>query len=346
MAREVTDKPRPTFLLSSERSGSNLLRSILNTHSTVSAPHPIETAYPWQNLAPPRTLSDGKVRKLIRDILINKRYSFHPLTVPLDPDRVFDRLDNDCEHPLLAIQSALYEEVCEVEESSVWSSKYPGLWDCLEEGFDWYDGLRIVYLVRDPRDVVLSFKRSNIDLYHPFLSAKRWQKEQALGLGLLASDGDAVHLIHYEDLLRNPEAEVRDLCEFIDVPFQESMLYYYETEDAQAASGSSELLENVGVPIQSDNYGKFRTQLPDEEVKLTERLTLDEMGEFGYDRVYSRSELENFEPLEESAYEDLDRELQRSARFRHWRNAPLEQVKRSLTKSYTAYMYLRYGVLT
>lgn len=336
---------RPTYLLSSERSGSNLLRSILNTHSEISAPHPIETAYPWQNLADPSSLSADRRRRLIRDVLVNKRYSYHPMTVPLDPERVADRVEADDNPSFLSVQSAIYREICRIEDTSMWSTKYPGLWDCLWDAFEYYDDLRIVYLVRDPRDVVLSFKTSNIDLYHPYFSAQRWQEEQAVGTRLLEEYQESVHLIRYEDLLQEPEREVEAVCEFLGIPFEEAMLYYYETEDAQTASESSELFENVGVPIKSDNYDKYLDRLPNEEVRLTEYFTQEELRSFGYEPSYSEEDLDSFDPDSANHYRKLDRSLGRSARIDHWREAPAEQVRRSLTKSFTAYLYLRYGVL-
>lgn len=343
-AGDASGPPRPTFLLSSERSGSNLVRSILNTHSDVSAPHPYETAYPMDDLPSPAELGPAKRARLVRDVIVNKRYSFHPLTVPLDPERVAGRVERG-EPTRLAIQRALYEESCEVEGTSLWSSKYPGLWRVLEEAFEYYDGLRVVYLVRDPRDVVLSFKNSNIEFYHPYFSANRWREEQERGLTLMEDRPGCVHLVRYEDLLQQPETEVAAICDFLRVPFEEAMLYYYETEDAKAASESSGLLENLQMPIKSDNYGKYRDALPEEEVLLTESIVREEMEQFGYEPEHGDEALDRFRLEEESVYESRDRELERRARIEHWRTAPREQVRRWLTTSFTAYMYLRYGVL-
>jgi len=340
------DPPRPVFLLSSERSGSNLVRSILNTHSDISAPHPFETAYPWQNTTPLWKLSKRKQRSLIRDILINKAFSYHPLTVPLRVDQIADRVlkTEDAEFP--DVQEALYADCTAIEETSVWVSKYPGLWDCLDELTAHYAEPKFIYLVRDPRDVVLSFKTSNIELYHPYYSSRRWRQEQERGRELIETLGQAVQLVKYEDLLQEPEDTVEALCEFIGVPYEEAMLYYYETEDAQATSQSSGLFDNLSVPIKQDNFGKFRDGLPDEEVRLTEKQTKTQMDFFGYDRVYDDDALDAFEFEDEEAYKEADRQLQRSAQWRYWRNRPSEQLRRQLTTSFTAYLYLRYGLLS
>lgn len=343
MGTDTQTQPAPVYLLSSERSGSNLLRSMLNTHTSISAPHPFETAYP-RDLDSPEDLSDRKRVKFVRDILINKAFSFHPLTVELDIDRIADSVNQVAEPQVETVQEAMYEECCAVQDTSYWVTKYPALWDLLPGAFDYFDTLRVIYLVRDPRDVVLSFKHSNIELYHPYFSAQRWNQEQRRGIELL-ENYDAIHLVRYRDLLDDPEGVVSDVCDFLGTDFEPEMLYFYETEDAKAASDSSALLENLAMPIQRDNYDKFHEQLPDEEVKLTEKLVGDRLEYFGFDPVYTGTELAEFSLADEVTYNQEDKRLAKQARRRHWRSNPNEQLRRQLTWSFTAYMYFRYGVL-
>ena len=341
---EVDDDVAPIFLLSTERSGSNLVRSILNTHSEISAPHPLETAYPWRKVRAPHEMTDRRARKLLRDVLVNKHYSFHPLETGVDlgaVNQIYRAIEDH--HSLFDVQRALYTVYARAEGSEAWASKYPALWDCLDEAFEHYDDLRIVYLVRDPRDVVLSFKRSNVGRYHPYFNAKRWVEEQRRGIELLEEHGDAVHLLRYKDLLQDPESVVRGICDGLDRPYEQEMLYYYETDEAQAASESAEVFENLTSPIMSDNYDKFHEQLPDNEVAITEKVVGDALEYFDYENTLGEDELAEFE-LDVDDYEAEDRRLTRRWRLRHWRDNPREQVRREATRSFAGYMILRYGV--
>ncbi|MDY7081698.1 MAG: sulfotransferase, partial [Halobacteria archaeon] len=233
---ESASEKQPIFLLSTERSGSNLVRSILNTHPDISAPHPLETAYPWKKVVSPHEMSERKARKILRDTVINKNYSFHPLEVTIDVDNLYERWTEQKQHSLLSIQNALYFESAEQEDNSAWVSKYPALWDCLDDIMEYYPNPKFVYLVRDARDVVLSFKRSNVGRYHPYYNAKRWQEEQERGIEFLGEHKDAVHVLQYKKLLQDPESVVKSMCESLDIEYDQRMLYYYETEEAKAAS--------------------------------------------------------------------------------------------------------------
>lgn len=332
------------FLLSTERSGSNLVRTILNTHSGIVGPHPLETAYPWRKTKPAGELSPAKRRRLIRDILISKQYSFHPLVEALDIDAVVDRLESTDLDSFLAVQQALYEEYAATVGTSHWVSKDPSMWDYLDEAFEHYEDLKIVYLVRDPRDVVLSFKNSNVGQYHPYFNAKRWQEEQEAGLNLLKERPDTIHRIRYEDLLQNPEEEAQALCSFLDLEYEPEMLYYYESEDARESSKSADVFENLSVPIKSDNYGKYLDRLPYEEIKITEHIAADEMEQHGYDLEHDRELLNEFEP-DEAAYTERNRDLKRAATLKYWRESPREQIDRYATRSFSYYMILKYGLL-
>lgn len=334
----------PIFLLSTERSGSNLVRSILGTHPDISAPHPLETAYPWGKVKPPHELNDKQAHHLIRDVLINKHYSFHPLETSVDVDRVFERYKASKQaHSLFDIQRAMYDEYASQEETTAWVTKYPALWECLDDAFDYYDDPKIIYNVRDARDVVLSFKHSNVSRYHPYFNAQRWQKEQAQGIKLLENHGAAVHQIRYKDLLQDPESVVRGMCDFLELEFDERMLYYYETDEAKAASESADVFENLTSPIMSDNYDKFHDQLPDEEICLTEKIAGEELEYFGYNLVHGAEELQQYD-LDINRYESEDRSLTRQAMIEDWRSSPREQIKRNTTRSFAGYMIFRYGV--
>ncbi|NIN99979.1 MAG: hypothetical protein GTO49_34440, partial [Anaerolineae bacterium] len=41
-------------------------------------------------------------------------------------------------------------------------------------------------------------------------------------------DADRYHLVRYENLVREPEKEMRRLCAFLDIPFEEQVLNPYE----------------------------------------------------------------------------------------------------------------------
>lgn len=98
---------------------------------------------------------------------------------------------------------------------------------------------KIVCLVRDPRDVCLSQKRKwkrrflggNIPIiesirawanYHPLVTTKIWV--QGIKKALRFNDGNQILIVKYEDLVTNPEFQLKKICSFCDIQFSTNML--------------------------------------------------------------------------------------------------------------------------
>lgn len=342
MSLDISNDVDAGFVVSTERSGSNLVRLLLNAHPDVSAPHPFETAFPDEEVF--EAIRGPSRKKIVRDVLIGKQYSHHPFNRPLDVDDVAARIGTPSQYPMLDVQRAIYETYATAEGSQRWMSKDPNIFEYAERAIDYYDDPRFVYLVRDARDVALSFKNSHVaGIHHPYYAVKRWKREQSVGMELLDRYPDHFHLLKYEELLRNPESVVEDVFSFLDLEYYPEVMYYYETDDAKSAAESASAFENVANPIQSDNYEKFREQLPDEEVLVVEKLASDPLKFFGYDLVHDESELET--EIDQAKFEAIEADITRRRKKEYWRENPKEQIQKQLLSGFKFYMDLRYAVL-
>jgi hypothetical protein len=110
----------------------------------------------------------------------------------------------------------------------------------LDEILSAFPEARVINMVRDPRDVLVSQKNKwkrrflgakSIPMrevirawanYHPYLIAKLWSG-CILQVSRFADDARVMSL-RFEDLLDSPEVTVRKLAEFIGVPFESEML--------------------------------------------------------------------------------------------------------------------------
>lgn len=98
----------------------------------------------------------------------------------------------------------------------------------LGRAFDAFPNLRIIHMLRDPRDVA----RSSIgmgwarDVYH---GAAHWIKtENEYHQQIARAHPDNVLVLRYEDLIKDPEAELSRICDFLKVPYTDAMMNYHE----------------------------------------------------------------------------------------------------------------------
>jgi len=272
----------PIYIIGTERSGSNLLRLVLNAHSRIAVPHPLHL----MRYFAPTEASRGDLRespifeRLVDEVLLLKRVHIHPWQTPTDRQRIVDEANP---RDAMGILGALYEQACKAEGKARWGCKSTFMVHHVDRALGRDPAARFVLLVRDPRDVAASSRRSVFSPFHPWLTARLWAEQQDIGLALLDEHGpDVVHMLRYEDLLDQPELCVRQICGFLDEDFEPGMLRFHEGREAQTSATLSESWQNTAKPVLSNNAGKYRKHLSTDEVRMVEAVCAPLMQRLGY----------------------------------------------------------------
>jgi hypothetical protein len=135
-----------------------------------------------------------------------------------------------------------------------------------------FPGSPVVFTMRDPRDTVLSIRRvfdtsvegaahiwrHAYDSYRPYAGR--------------------VHLLRYESLVREPEAEARRLCQVLGEPFDPRVLEFHRhVPDEFRRPGG----EKLAAPIDPGSVGQFRS-MPAAELRVIESICAEGMDAMGY----------------------------------------------------------------
>ena len=298
------------FMVGEQRSGSNLLRLILNESSSIAAPHPPHILQRFMPLLPVYgNLNQQKAfNRLIEDVC--KLVELNP--VPWDKVKLIRKeILNRCkEKSLIAIYGAIMDLYAEAHNANAWMCKSMQNIQWSDEINRYFDNPKYIYLYRDPRDVTLSFTKAVIGEKHPYFIAKQWNKLQKLCITQLIEHGkETIFPISYENLLADPEIIVKELCQFLDIKFSKKMLDFHTSREAERSAQSSSLWENLSQPIKSNNTKKFMNELTTEEIKIIESITGNVMDTLGYERaVVKKGEELAFtdEQIEEFAIENAE----------------------------------------
>ncbi len=137
-------------------------------------------------------------------------------------------------------------------------------------------GARFIHIVRDGRDVVTSRHRRAPDRY--WVSPQRWIRDVAAGRAL--ETHPRVVTVRYEDLVHDLEPELRRLCAFLDLPFDERMLGYPDTAQVPRSEGWVPRLR----PISESSVGRWRTAEHADAVEalLSDQSAVSLMRHYGY----------------------------------------------------------------
>ncbi|MFB6258280.1 MAG: sulfotransferase [Flavobacteriales bacterium] len=136
---------------------------------------------------------------------------------------------------------------------------------------------RFITIVRDPRDQALSVRRTwGKD---PLLAAERWKKDLD-ALQEASREAPSVHYkLRYEDLLEAPENTIKGLCEYLNIPFDRTMLGASSSEKF----GSGKNMEGVLEGNQRKYFEGFRP----ERIRRIEAICLPQLKEWGYPVHYA-----------------------------------------------------------
>ncbi|MEU4173829.1 sulfotransferase [Streptomyces sp. NPDC026589] len=264
----------PILIIGTERSGSNLLRLVLDAHTRIAVPHPPHFM---------RYLSgipyDGDVDAMVGDAMSLLGDHIHPWPHVIDRAAVSEAAGPS----LFGVVAAIYDQYRVAEGAARWGCKSTFMVEHVDEVLAQLPDARFLWLVRDPRDVAASAKRAVFGHCHPYRMALRWTAEQELARAALERWGPSVvHLVRYEDLVSAPDREIRAICDFIGEAFEPAMLAHHLGGNARVTASLSASWRTAGDPITTARIGAHRRGLSDRERRQVESVTARAMETLRY----------------------------------------------------------------
>ncbi len=257
------------FIIGVQRSGSTLLSVVLNNHSQV-----------YVNKKPLVPL----VASLYNDLKLD--YTAHEnTTIPRVNERFLDHMKNHRVlkryEPLLhdgSIKQNIHhicQEVAAQHQKQIYGDKCLSIADSLPQLAMIFPNARFIHLVRDGRAVAKSIRdRAYSDLY---ISMNEWKREIVRAKILREMlDEDKFMEIRYEDILRNPKDSFEGICDFLNIPFEPTML---EIAGAEATNTKNAYVKKH---IDTDNVEKWRKGLSKKEIYKLEHIAGDILKDLGY----------------------------------------------------------------
>lgn len=270
-------------MVGTQRSGSNLLRVMLDGIREIVAPHPPHILQRFLPLLPKYgDLSDlSNFHRLAADVC--ELVTVNP--VPWEGITIrTDEVLADCrQQTLFELFRVIYESAARQMGANYWlckSMKNMFYADGIES-----TGIRpyYVYLYRDGRDVALSFKKAIVGEKHMYALAQNWKKDQQAALQLKErTAADHFFMLNYETLIDRPEEVMQQLCGFLHVPYSDRVMDYYKSRESENTAVAGKMWSNVTKPIMKDNTKKYLRELSAEDIAIFESVAGDVLQELGY----------------------------------------------------------------
>jgi hypothetical protein len=266
----------PVFVLGVRRSGTTLLRVMLDCHSQLAVP---DESYFVPQLADRHRGQidiDAFVDDLRRLPTLREWY--------LSVGAVRSRLRPD--QPLGEAIAAVYETYAAARGKERWGDKTPMYMQHLPMLERLFPTALYVHLIRDGRDCALSFAQMPEGIVTRSWALPRdaagfacqWRAEVVAARQLGTRVGPRYLEVRYERLVAEPEETLRAVCAHIDLPFEPAMLDYAANVDV-TRQPHQQSLRRPPTPGLRD----WRADMDADDVRAFERVAGDLLAELGYE---------------------------------------------------------------
>lgn len=280
------------YILSMGRSGSTLLEFLLDAHPNINIPLESPFIIHLHTKYAKKTIWNKKDKlAFIKDLYTDYKFTtFWNINKENLEHEIINSSPNISFFELCRIITSNYISFYPKEEIKIQGSKNPlyALW--CKELFQLNKKGKFIHLVRNPMGVVASQKKLNNN-YAPYF-AFRWNLFQKKIEALKHKNLENFITINYEELIANPEIELKRISTFLKVDYHPEQLKFNEAvkKYQNKITNNNELekinvfeshLKNLVNPINtsySDSWAKTLTEKEIEEISFITHKTANNYG--------------------------------------------------------------------
>jgi len=266
----------PIFLVGSPRSGTSLLRQMMDRHPRLAIcdeTHFFRLMFLGRRAGAFGDLKDAANRKRLVDQYVALRPT---QKLGMDCAGLAERLYREAtSYP--AMFAAVLNYYAESQGKPRCGEKTPRHALVVDKLCEWFPDAVIVHILRDPRDSVASRIRMPFGSPSPIINARVWLKYNLAARWAINRPGYIE--VRYERLVAQPEEELTRICEFVGEKFSPSML-----ASEKAAVEHSSGRDRYRTPLTAGRMGQWRKELSERQVAQIEWVVGPHLESFGYAR--------------------------------------------------------------
>lgn len=268
------------YILSSERSGTNLLRSLLSNHPLYEGPIPIHFldvflhhAARYGDLREP-----GPMQALLQDAITLANHPYHDWQLEADAATLMAHYRP---RDLFDAFQALYHAWCQQQGKPGMICKDNNLFHHAFYIRAHDPSAKFIYLYRDVRAYCASWKGVPAMHKTAYQHARQWTAEQNACLNLIHVHGIDAVPVAYEALVRDTPAVIDRILAGVGVATDPAC---YQTAEGKndAAATRNEFWKNINKPVFDKGAAGYRSKLSADEIAMIETVAAPLMARLGY----------------------------------------------------------------
>jgi len=269
----------PLFLVGCPRSGTTLLKRILNAHSAVAiTPETHFIRRIWlarQDFNPLE--SDAKFEQLIERFVSMPEF----LEMGIESN-AFRTAALETPRSIPALFERLLSEFGKVHHATLVGEKTPNHLLYMPILISLFPKARFIHIVRDPRAVVQSWRSVPWSTGTLAGDAQVWRRYMMTARKNPPKHGQALLTLHYESLLRDPVGTAKQVCNFLELRYEPEMLAFHAKQDTLVNTSREPWKKNVERALDPSRLDAWRDALDPSAIARIESIAWPEMVRWGY----------------------------------------------------------------
>lgn len=273
------------FIIGAQRSGTTLLRLILNSHSQIAIP---EEGTFWMPLLrrygvnPHKKFSKKELDNCLKYISSNSQFKLW--NIPCD--ELIDKINYHSCQDLLSLMQIVYSMYSEKHHKAIWADKTPSFFRMVPELSRLFPEAKFIHIIRDGRDLYLSWRKIDPGKSNIAVCALEWCHKVCTAQKDLLKFRNSNHLeIRYEDLVQDPKKILNSICLFLNIKFEAEMLNFWQQSEKYIGCHHSELIFK---PLSTHSINKWKKELSDNELQVFENIAGDCLRNNGFETSSNR----------------------------------------------------------
>lgn len=267
----------PIFIAGLERSGTSLIYALLGSHPNIAMSRRTNLWTHYYNQY--GDLADeSNFERCLKMMMAYKRL------LKLSPDAERIRREFRQGDPTYARLFALLEEhYAEKMGKPRWGDKSLNTERYADEIMTAYPGVKIIHLMRDPRDrFASSLSRWKVLRGGVGAGTAMWLNSNRLAERNQKRYPDQYKIVRYEDLAGQTEQSLREICDFLNEDYSPAMLSMHGAEQFRAEGGNSSYGQREAGKISASSVGKFRQVLNGSQIAFMQLFVANHLSRYDY----------------------------------------------------------------
>lgn len=184
------------------------------------------------------------------------------------------------------VVDAIYSFYAEQRGCKRWGDKTPGYVNHMPLILAMFPDAKFIHVIRDGRDVAVSSMPLSFGSNTTYMAGRRWNRFVRRGLNFEAEHPESVLRVMYEELVKNNEAQLRRICEFVGEEFRDEMMQFHKSvKDRSSAPPEMSCHTELAKPANNSRIGRWRSELTLEQLRVFESEAGELLSELGYERA-------------------------------------------------------------